>query len=165
MILLLKVRLKLASGTDCPLVEQPHPFSPHHCGNAILAPSLPSAKSTDIKITRNVGSTQTTPVMSELMNNCCQHCQGSGYLAEEKNVSPGIHMAWQFFVFLFLFTVMMGVISVVGSTSFAVWALIGAGIIYFLLSTGVVDLAIRAIVLRSRRVRCPHCRGSGAYDS
>ena len=59
---------------------------------------------------------------------------------------------------------MIGAVSVFGSTSFAVWGLMGAMVIYALLSTGVIDLATRLALWRNRRVKCPDCHGTGSSD-
>ena len=58
-------------------------------------------------------------------------------------MAPGTHTLWNFFIFFLFFTLMIGAVSVFGSTSFAVWGLIGAMVMYALLSTGVIDLATR----------------------
>lgn len=99
------------------------------------------------------------------MNHPCPQCNGAGFLAKEKKtMAPGTHTLWNFFIFFLFFTLMIGAVSVFGSTSFAVWGLIGAMVIYALLSTGVIDLATKFAVLRSRRVQCPHCHGTGSKN-
>ena len=66
-------------------------------------------------------------------------------------MAPGTHTLWNFFIFFLFFTLMIGAVSVFGSTSFAVWGLIGAMVLYALLSTGVIDLATKFAVLRSKK--------------
>ena len=77
-------------------------------------------------------------------------------------MEPGTHTLWNFFIFFLFFTLMIGAVSVFGSTSFAVWGLMGAMVLYALLSTGVIDLATKFALLRNRRVPCPHCHGTGS---
>ena len=95
------------------------------------------------------------------MNHPCPQCDGTGFLAKHQPLVPGTHTLWNFFIFFLFFTLMIGAVSVFGSTSFAVWGLMGAMVIYALLSTGMIDLATNLALRRSRKVKCPDCQGTG----
>ena len=95
------------------------------------------------------------------MGNSCPQCQGTGSIKEKSDLLSGVHTAWKFFIFFLLFALMMGLVSLFEGTALAIWAIVGAVVIYVLLSTGIVELIIGRILSRDKMITCSDCQGTG----